>query len=64
VTDSDRDRILDNDPQTQQKALHYDAVTRVYDDLGNVIETHEHKAISCGSKFWLASVGSSFLKET
>jgi hypothetical protein len=23
-----------------------DAVIRVYDDMGNVIETHEHKAIS------------------
>jgi hypothetical protein len=23
--------------------LSYDAVIRVYDDVGNVIETHEHK---------------------
>jgi hypothetical protein len=28
----------------------HDAVIRVYDDAGNVIETHEHKAISASSK--------------
>jgi hypothetical protein len=30
----------------QHRSRSHDAVIRVYDDAGNVIETHEHKAIS------------------
>jgi len=29
----------------------HDAVIRVYDDAGNVIETHEHRAISRNGRF-------------
>ena len=34
----------------QFRSRSHDAVIRVYDDAGNVIQTHEHKAISKSRK--------------
>jgi hypothetical protein len=46
------ERIVDN-AKVYSRSLH--AVIRVYDDAGNVIETHQHK----GGVYLLASFGAS-----